>query len=87
MTIIIFCWISIIQIDHVIEARRMDFVIVDRKRKTCEIVYFSVHGESRIEEKEKEKEEKYQDQKRQLQIWNARAKITPLFYHDYTMGF
>ena len=40
---------------------------------------FAVHGDSRIEEKEKEKIEKYQDLRRELEkIWNGRVKIIPL---------
>ena len=78
MKIIKSCWISVIQTGHVIEARRPDLVVVDRKRKTFQIIDFSVPGESRIEEKEQEKIEKYQDQRRELQIWNVRVEIIPL---------
>ena len=60
-----------IQTDHVIEARRPDLVVVDKKRRTCKIIDFAVPGDSRIEEKETEKVEKYQDLRRELQkIWN-----------------
>ena len=68
-----------IQTDRVIEARRPDFNVVDKKRRTCKIIDFAVPGDSRIEEKEKEKIEKYQDLRRGLQkIWNVRVKIIPL---------
>ena len=58
-------WDFSIQTDH--EARRLDLVVVDKKRKTCKIIDFAVPGDNRTEEKEKEKIEKYQDLRRELQ--------------------
>ena len=52
-------WDFSIQTDH--EAWRPDWVVVDKKRRTCKIIDFAVPGDSRIEEKEKDKIEKYQD--------------------------
>ena len=60
-------WDFSIQTDHVIEAQRLDLVVVDKKRRTCKIIDFAVPGDSRIEEKEKEKIEKYHDLRRELQ--------------------
>ena len=54
-------WDFSIQTDHVIEARRPDLVVVDKKERSCKIIDFAVPGDSRIEEKEKDKIEKYQD--------------------------
>ena len=54
-------WDFRIQTDHVIEARRPDLVVVDKKKKSCHISDFPVPGDRRIEEKEKDKIEKYQD--------------------------
>ena len=72
-------WDFSIQTDPVIEARRPDLVVVDKKRRTCKIIDFAIPGTSRIDEKEKEKIEKYQDLRRELQkIWNVRVKIIPL---------
>ena len=72
-------WDCSIQTYHVIEARRPDLVLVDKKRGTFKIIDFAVPGDSRIEEKEKEKIEKYQDLRRELQkIWNVRVKVIPL---------
>ena len=72
-------WDCSIQTYHVIEARRPDLVLVDKKRGTCKIIDFAIPGGSRIEEKEKEKVEKYQDLRRELQkIWNVRVKVIPL---------
>ena len=50
-----------IQTNHVIEARRPDLVVVDKKERSCKIIDFAVPGDSRIEEKEKNDIEKYQD--------------------------
>ena len=68
-----------IQTDHVIEVRRPDLVVVDKKERSCKITDFAVPGDSRIDEKEKDKIEKYQDLERELQkIWNVKVKIIPL---------
>ena len=72
-------WHFSIQTDHVIEARRLDLVVVDKKERSYKIIDFAVPGDSRIEEKEKDKIEKYQDLGRQLQkIWNVKVNIIPL---------
>ena len=72
-------WDFSIQTDHVIEARRPDLVVVDKKERSCKIIDFAVPGDSRIEEKEKDKIEKCQDLGRELQkIWNVKVKILQL---------
>ena len=72
-------WGFSIQTGHVIEARRPDLVVVDKKRRTCKIIDSAIPGDNRIEVEEKEKIEKYQDVRRELEkIWNVRVKITPL---------
>ena len=66
-----------IQTDHLIEARRPDLIVVD-KRRARKIIDFAVPGD-RIVEKEKEKIENYQDLRRELhKIWNVSVKIIPL---------
>ena len=60
-------WDFSIQTDHVVEARRPDVVVVDKKERSCKRIDFAVHGDSRIEEKEKDKIENYQDLGRELQ--------------------
>ena len=72
-------WDFSIQSDHVIEARRPDLAVVDKKEKSCKIIDFAVPGDKRIEVNEKDKKEKYQDFRRELQkIWNVELKITTL---------
>ena len=46
---------------HIIEARRPDLVVVDKKERICKIIDFAVPRDSRIEEKEKDKIEKYKE--------------------------
>ena len=53
-------WDFSIQTDHVIDARRPDLVVVDKKERSCKIIVFTVPRDSGIEEKEKDKLEKYQ---------------------------
>ena len=43
------------QTDHHIEARRHDLIIVDKEKKTCQIVDFAIPGDHRVEMKEREK--------------------------------
>ena len=49
------------QTDQIIEARRPDLVVVEKRERSCKIIDF------RIEEKEKDKIEKYQNLGRELQ--------------------
>ena len=53
-------WDFSINIDHVIEARRPDLVVVNKKKRICKIIDFPVPVDSRIQEKEKDKIGKYQ---------------------------
>ena len=71
-------WDFSVQTDHLIEARRPDLVVVDKKRRPCKIMDFAVPGDGRIEENEKEKIEKYQDLRRELQkIWCTNSLCNP----------
>ena len=72
-------WDFNIQTDHVIEARRPDLVIVNKKERFCQIIDFAVPFDSRVNFKETEKIEKYQDLARELQkLWNMRVKVIPI---------
>ena len=48
-------WNFEVQTDHHIEARRPDLIIVDKEKKTCQIVDFAIPGDHRVEMKEREK--------------------------------
>ena len=74
-------WDFSIQTYHIIEARRRDLVVVDKKERICKVIDFAVPGDSRIEEKERDKLEKYQDLGKELQKimeWDVKVKIMPL---------
>ena len=57
---IISSWDFTIQCDRMIEARRSDILLVDKKNKEVKIMEIAVPGDSRVKEKELEKIEKYQ---------------------------
>ena len=72
-------WDFSIQTNHVIESRRPDLVVDDKKERSCKKIDFALPEDIRIEEKEKDKIEKYQELGRELQkIWNVKVKIIPL---------
>ena len=55
-------------------------VVVDRYRKTCNIIDIAVPGDAGIVEKEKEKVEKYQDLRREVvRLWDVKAKVVLLW--------
>ena len=55
-----------IQCDNVIEARRPDIVVIDKKERNCINVDIAVPADRRVEEKEQEKVDKYQDLNREM---------------------
>ena len=62
-------WDINIQCD-VMEARRPDLILVDKKVKLCVTIDVPIPGDCRISEKEIEKIEKYQNLKRELKrLW------------------
>ena len=58
-----FLWVVNIQCDNVIEARRPDIVVVDKKEHKGIIIDVAVPDDLRVGEKELEKVEKYQELK------------------------
>ena len=51
-----------IQTDHLISARRPDFIIINKKKKrTYRVVDFAVPADHRLKLKENEKKDKYLD--------------------------
>ena len=54
-------WDISIQCDKVIEARRPNLILVNKKAKSCIIIDVAIPGDCRIHEKEIEKIEKYQN--------------------------
>ena len=65
-----------IQCDRVIEARRPDIVLVDKRSKEVKIIDIAVPGDSRVKEEELEKIEKYQMLREEIRcIWHVN-KVT-----------
>ena len=59
-------WEFDIQTDHLILARRLDLMIINKKKRICKIVDFAVPADYRINLKEREKKDKYLDLAREL---------------------
>ena len=73
-------WDFNIQTDHLIPARRLDLIIIyKKKKKICKIVDFAVLADHRINLNESEKKDKYLDLVRELKkLWNMKVMIVPL---------
>ena len=68
-------WDINIQCDNLIEARRPDLIIIEKKTKEAVIIDVAVPGDCRVCQKENEKVEKYQDLKRELKwLWTLRKE-------------
>ena len=66
-------WDINVRCDNVMEAKRPDLILVDKKTKSCVIIDLAVPGDCRIREKEIEKTEKYQNLKRELKrLWSLK---------------
>ena len=72
-------WDFNIQMDHLIQARRPDLIIINKKKRICKIVDFAVLADHRINLKESEKKDKYRNLARELKkLWNMRVTIVPI---------
>ena len=73
-------WDINIQCDNVIEAKRSDLILVNKKAKSCVIIDVAIPGDCRIREKEIEKTEKYQNLKRELKrLWSLKkTEVVPV---------
>ena len=70
-------WDFDIQTDHLISARRPDFIIINKN--ICKIVDFAAPADYRIKLKEIEKRDKYLDLARELKkLWNMMVTIIPI---------
>ena len=59
-------WDFNIQTDHLIPARRLDLIIINKRKRICKIVDFAVPPDHRLNLKESEKKDKYLDLAREL---------------------
>ena len=73
-------WDINIQCDNVIEARRPDLILVDKKAKSYVIIGVAIPGDCRIHEKEIEEIGKYQKLKRELKrLWSLKkVEVVPV---------
>lgn len=77
---VILSWDMNIQCDNVIEARRPDIDIIDKKEKSCIIIDIPVPVDGRVHEKEREKVVKYQELRREIgRLWQLRKmQVVPV---------
>ena len=72
-------WDFSIQADDIMEARRPDIIIVEKKSNKFQIINFAVPYDTRVDEKEKEKIQKCQDLAKELKkLWNKNVKVIPV---------
>ena len=73
-------WDINIQCDNLIEARRPDLIVIDKKEQKGMIIDIAVPADVRLEEKENENVEKYQDLKKEIRrLWKLRnVEIVPV---------
>ena len=73
-------WDINIQCDNLIEARRLDLIVIDKREQEGIIIDISVPVHVRVEEKEKEKVEKHQDLKKEIRrLWKLKnVEIIPV---------
>ena len=73
-------WNINIQSGNVMEARRTDLILVDKKAISCVIINVAMRNDCRIHEKEIKKIEKYQNLKRELKrLWSLKkVEVVPV---------
>ena len=73
-------WDINVQCDNLIETRRPDLIVIDKKEQKWIIIDIAVPADVRVEDKEKEKVEKYQNLKREIRrLWKLKnVEIVPV---------
>ena len=72
-------WDSTVQTDHIIQARRPDMIVIDKKTNKAQVIDFAIPYDSRVDSKEMEKIEKYQDLARELKkLWDMKVVVIPI---------
>ena len=67
-------WDFMIQCDRLIEARKPDVVLIDKRTKGVKIIDIAIPGDKRVKDKEIEKLEKYQMLKEEVQrLWKMKS--------------
>ena len=66
-------WDFNIQTDHLIPARRLDLIIINKKRESAKLADYGINL------KESEKKDKYLDLAREIKkLWNMKVTIVPI---------
>ena len=73
-------WDINVQCDNVIEARRPDIIVIDKKERKGIIIDIAVPADVRVGEKEREKVEKNQDLKKEIgRLWKLKmVEVVPV---------
>ena len=73
-------WDFNIQTDHVIEHKRPDIVVMDKKSKKAWIIDIAIPGDTRVNSKEEEKIERYGELAREVKkLWKLKGvKVVPI---------
>ena len=67
-------WDFMIQCDRLIEARKPDVVLIDKRTKDVKIIDIAILGDKRVKDKEIEKRDKYQILKKEVQrMWKMKS--------------
>ena len=54
-------------------------MLINKKKRTCQLVDFAVPADHRVKRKENEKMDKYLDLARELKkLWNMKVKVIPI---------
>ena len=68
-----------IKTDHPISARQPDLLIVNKRKRNCQVVEFAVPANHRANIKESEKRDKYHDLARELKkLSNMKVSVIPI---------
>ena len=68
-------WDFMILCDRMIEARKPDIVIIEKRRKEVEVIDIATPGDRRVKEKEIEKIDKYQMLRDEVRRWKMDKRI------------
>ena len=72
-------WDFNIQTDHLIQVRRPDIIMINKRKRIWKIIDFAVPADHRVNMKEGEKKYKYLDLAREFKkLWNMKVTIVPI---------
>ena len=74
-------WAFEIKINDLISARQSNLVIVNKKKRTCNIVDLALPADLRLKVKESEKKDRYLEFARELKrLWKLKVTIMPVIF-------